>query len=91
VVAEPDAKAIDALDVIAVAKGARAAIARDHLIHAWSVVLVRPGGLPRTPNGKVQRRACRAGYLAGTLPILYESARGGEGELHEPGVLEERR
>ena len=91
VVAEPDAKVIDSSDPIAVAKGARAAIARDHLIHAWSIVLLPPGGLPRTPNGKVQRRACRAAYLGGTLPILHESARGGEGELDAAGVLEERR
>jgi acyl-CoA synthetase (AMP-forming)/AMP-acid ligase II len=91
VVAEPDAKVLDTLDAIAVAKGVRAAIARDHLIHVWGIVLVRPGGLPRTPNGKIQRRACRAAYLGGTLPALYEAGGGASADLHEPGVLEERR
>ncbi|MBC8871192.1 MAG: fatty acyl-AMP ligase [Planctomycetes bacterium] len=32
------------------------------------VVLVRPGGVPRSPNGKIQRGACRHNYLAQTLP-----------------------
>jgi len=32
-----------------------------------SVLLVRPGGLPRTTSGKIQRFACRRDYLTGTL------------------------
>ena len=39
----------------------RAAIAEVHGLEAHHVVLLKPGGLPRTPSGKVQRSACRAG------------------------------
>ena len=38
-------------------------------IHA--VVFVRPGTFPRTSSGKLQRRACRAAFLAGRLDVAY--------------------
>jgi acyl-CoA synthetase (AMP-forming)/AMP-acid ligase II len=30
-------------------------------------VLLRAGGIPRTPSGKVQRRICQAQFRDGTL------------------------
>ena len=45
----------------------RAAIVRDHEIAADDIVLVRAGEVPKTSSGKIQRRACRAAYLDGTL------------------------
>ncbi len=60
--AEP-AQAIDAL---------RRAIASAHEVSAGTVVLIPAGGLPKTSSGKVQRRACRAMYLAGELEVLSE-------------------
>lgn len=45
----------------------RAAIVRDHELHADDVVLLRAGTVPKTSSGKIQRRACRAAYLDGTL------------------------
>ena len=54
----------------------RAAIAREHELHAEDVVLLRPGSVPKTSSGKIQRRACRAGYLAGTLDRLSSAAPG---------------
>ena len=35
---------------------------------AHTVVLLRPGGLPRTSSGKIQKIACRRDFLGGTLP-----------------------
>ncbi len=37
-------------------------------VHA--VALLRPGTLPKTSSGKVQRHACREGYLNGTLSLV---------------------
>ncbi|RKI58436.1 amino acid adenylation domain-containing protein, partial [Corallococcus sp. AB049A] len=34
---------------------------------AHAVVLIEPGSLPKTSSGKVQRHACRAAFLNGTL------------------------
>ncbi len=45
----------------------RQAILKDHELDPHAVVLLRTGGLLRTSSGKVQRSACRAGFLDGTL------------------------
>lgn len=36
------------------------------------IVLVRPGGVPKTSSGKVQRQRCRESYLRGELPVTHE-------------------
>jgi acyl-CoA synthetase (AMP-forming)/AMP-acid ligase II len=51
----------------------RAAIVRDHELHTDDVVLLRPGGAPKTSSGKIRRRACRDAYLEGTLDRLRAS------------------
>ncbi|MFB9449237.1 fatty acyl-AMP ligase [Dactylosporangium vinaceum] len=37
----------------------RRAVAEEHQLHAGTVILLRPGALPRTTSGKVQRRRSR--------------------------------
>ncbi|WCE09921.1 non-ribosomal peptide synthetase [Pseudomonas sp. JBR1] len=37
-----------------------------------AIALLEPGTLPRTTSGKLQRSACRAGWLAGTLDSFAE-------------------
>lgn len=37
-----------------------------------AVVLVQPGTVPKTSSGKLQRSACRAQYVDGTLSVLTE-------------------
>ena len=53
----------------------RRAVAEEHEARVWDVALLREGTLPKTSSGKVQRHACRAGYLAGSLDL---AGRGGE-------------
>ena len=48
----------------------RQALASEHELHAYGVVLIKSGSLPKTSSGKVQRRASRAGFLAGTLDTI---------------------
>ena len=45
----------------------RAAIAVRHGVTVRDVLLVPAGSIPRTSSGKIGRRACRAGYLDGSL------------------------
>ncbi|HEX2225194.1 MAG TPA: AMP-binding protein, partial [Thermoanaerobaculia bacterium] len=45
----------------------RRAVAEGHEVQAWDVVVLRPGALPKTSSGKVQRQLCRRMYLEGTL------------------------
>ncbi len=56
-----------------------AAIVRALDVAPREVVLVAPRGVPITSSGKVRRAACRAGYLAGALPVV------ARGQLRGPG------
>ena len=55
------------LDVEAVARTIRRAVAEAHDARVHTVVLLRAGRIPMTTSGKVQRHACKAGFLQGTL------------------------
>jgi acyl-CoA synthetase (AMP-forming)/AMP-acid ligase II len=48
----------------------RQALVAAHEIEALAVVLVSPGGVPKTSSGKVRRAACRMTWLAGELPTI---------------------
>ena len=48
----------------------RRAVAEEHQIQPYAVVLLRPGSLPKTSSGKIQRHACRAAYLDGALDAV---------------------
>jgi len=50
-------------------KTIRQAVAEGHELQVYSVLLLKPGGIPKTSSGKVQRQACRSAYLAGTLEV----------------------
>ncbi|HSF39873.1 MAG TPA: amino acid adenylation domain-containing protein, partial [Thermoanaerobaculia bacterium] len=67
----------------------RQAIAGEHEAVVHEVVLVPPGGVPRTTSGKVQRRACRDLYLQGELRAVSRSrlstAEAAEPEAALPG------
>ncbi|MGK3992297.1 non-ribosomal peptide synthase/polyketide synthase [Sorangium sp. So ce1024] len=69
VVAEIDASR--APDAQAIAAAVRGAVAEQHELQAHAVVLLRPGSIPKTSSGKIQRRACRAGFLSGELEALH--------------------
>jgi acyl carrier protein len=57
----------------ALVEAIRRAVAEEHEVQAHAIVLVGPGGVPKTSSGKVQRRACRAQYLAGELTPIAKS------------------
>ncbi|MCU0490007.1 MAG: amino acid adenylation domain-containing protein [Chloroflexaceae bacterium] len=63
------------VDVEVVADAIRQAVAQGHELHVYAVVLLRQGTIPKTSSGKIQRHACRAEFLAGTLETLGTSQR----------------
>src|SRR5262249_25652401 len=71
VVAEVDSRkgAVDGDDIAA---RARAAGAGGHELALASLGLLPAGALAQTASGKIQRRACRADYLARSLESLHE-------------------
>ena len=58
------------LDVEEVTRAIRRAVAEEHDVRVHTVVLLRAGSIAKTPSGKVQRRACKASFLRGTLDQL---------------------
>jgi acyl-CoA synthetase (AMP-forming)/AMP-acid ligase II len=50
-----------------VVKVLRRAISDQHRLGLHDVVLLKPGSIPKTSSGKIQRHACRNGYLAKNL------------------------
>jgi acyl-CoA synthetase (AMP-forming)/AMP-acid ligase II len=50
-----------------VIRAIRAAVSAEHQVGVAQVILLKPGGLPRTTSGKVQRKRCRDLLLVGEL------------------------
>jgi acyl-CoA synthetase (AMP-forming)/AMP-acid ligase II len=62
--------ALRAIDAAGVTGKVAAAISRDFGLTLYDYVLLRPGALPRTTSGKIQRHLCRKSYLAGDMARL---------------------
>jgi acyl-CoA synthetase (AMP-forming)/AMP-acid ligase II len=58
------------LDATATIRAIRRAVAEEHDVRVHAVVLLKAGSLPKTSSGKVQRKACQASFLNGTLATL---------------------
>ncbi|MEL6441429.1 MAG: AMP-binding protein [Cyanobacteria bacterium J06621_8] len=43
------------------------AISTEHELDVYGVVLLKPGSIPKTSSGKIQRHACKLGFLEGSL------------------------
>jgi acyl-CoA synthetase (AMP-forming)/AMP-acid ligase II len=52
---------------------------------AAAIGILRVGGAPKTPSGKVQRSLCRAAFEAGELPLIHGWRRAAR-RTDEPGV-----
>jgi acyl-CoA synthetase (AMP-forming)/AMP-acid ligase II len=50
----------------------RKQVTLEHDIAPDGIVLVRFGSIPKTSSGKIQRHACRDGFLDGTLMVVAE-------------------
>ena len=55
------------LNVAEVTKAVVSAVSKNHELQPYAVVLLKTGGIPKTSSGKIQRHACKAGYLDGSL------------------------
>ena len=48
----------------------RRAVALEHDLNVDAIALIRAGTVPKTSSGKIQRHACRSGYLGEALDIV---------------------
>jgi len=58
------------LDFAEIIAAIRRRVAADFELAVSAVVLLKTGSIPKTSSGKIQRHACQAGYLAGTLAAV---------------------
>ena len=58
------------LDVHELGLAARKAVAEEHELQLTRLVLLKTGTVPRTSSGKIQRRQCRADFLANQLDVV---------------------
>ncbi len=50
----------------------RLAIAEEHAILPYAIILIRTGNIPKTSSGKIQRSACKKDFLNDNLNIISE-------------------
>jgi len=66
----------------------RRAVAEEHELDVYAVVLIGQASLPRTTSGKVQRNLCRQRFSTGELKVLAQWT--GNGDLHKQKINNKR-
>lgn len=74
IVAEVARTSLRKADLPALVQAIRRRVLESHEIVVSDVVLIRPGSLPKSSSGKVQRSLCRELYLAGELDLAQAPA-----------------
>ncbi|MEB3357149.1 MAG: fatty acyl-AMP ligase [Synechococcales bacterium] len=59
----------------------RQAIAAQHGLQVYATVLVKTGSIPKTSSGKIQRYACQAQFLNGTLSVVEDWSENPQGKV----------
>jgi acyl-CoA synthetase (AMP-forming)/AMP-acid ligase II len=72
IVVEVARRADAELDVKPVYKAIRKAVAEEHDLSVYAIKLLKPGTIPKTSSGKIQRTACRNGFLTESLQTVEE-------------------
>lgn len=53
-----------------IARAIRAAVSAQHELQVYAIRLLKPGGIPRTSSGKIQRYAARSAFLSNALNVI---------------------
>lgn len=70
IVQEVERNYLRKLNVNEVVESIREAVAAEHGLQVYAAVLLKTGSIPKTSSGKIQRHACRTGFLAGSLNVV---------------------
>ncbi|MBD6620561.1 AMP-binding protein [Komarekiella sp. 'clone 1'] len=70
IVQEIERSYLRSLDVNQVVEAICKAVSQQHELQVYAVLLLKPGSIPKTSSGKIQRYACKAGYLARNLDTV---------------------
>jgi len=58
------------LKVDEVVEAIRREVSQEHELQVYAVLMLSTGSIPKTSSGKIQRRACRTGYLENSLKVV---------------------
>ncbi|MEH1767559.1 fatty acyl-AMP ligase [Nostoc sp.] len=70
VVQEVERTYLRQLDIQEVVGNITEAVVDHHGLQVYATVLIKPGSIPKTSSGKIQRHACRRGFLDGSLNVV---------------------
>ncbi|HEV2801334.1 MAG TPA: amino acid adenylation domain-containing protein [Pyrinomonadaceae bacterium] len=57
-------------------KAIREKVGEQHEVEIYAIALIKPGSIPKTSSGKIQRHACRQQFLANSLELIHASVTG---------------
>ena len=69
---EVERRYLKSLNVEEIVTAIRTAIAEQHTVEVYGIVLLKTASLPKTTSGKIQRRTCRQQFLNGELAVVGE-------------------
>lgn len=80
VIQEVERNYLRKLDVKEVVRSIQQAVTAQHSLQIYATVLVKTGSIPKTSSGKIQRHACRSGFLAGSLNVIEDWSENPQGK-----------
>jgi acyl-CoA synthetase (AMP-forming)/AMP-acid ligase II len=69
------------LEVKEVMESIRQAVTAEHNLQIYSTILVKTESIPKTSSGKIQRHACRSGFLTGNLNVVEDWSENPKGKV----------
>jgi amino acid adenylation domain-containing protein len=71
----------------------RRVVTEAHELQVYAIQLLKPGSIPKTSSGKIQRRACRTAFLTGALSTIqvWTASAGGTDRLQQRSETIEQR
>jgi len=78
------------LNVEEVTKAIRQKIIENHELLPYAILLLKTGTIPKTSSGKIQRHACRDGFIDGSLTVIGEYIEKSKVESQKLKVEEEK-
>ena len=70
IVQEVERTYLSKLNVNEVFSAIREAVALHHALQVHAIALIKPGSIPKTSSGKIQRQACRQAFLTKVLAVV---------------------
>lgn len=74
-----------------IVKSIRKAVSEEHDLQVQSITLIKPGTVPKTSSGKIQRKACLQGVLDNELEVLAEWKQGEHTDLKQKEISKDEK